>query len=34
MKDAVLMQHILKLPHGKANLKQLVRELHTKADDR
>ncbi len=34
MKDAVLMQHILKLPHGKANLKQLVRELHTKGDER
>ena len=28
------MQHILKLPHGKANLKQLVRELHTKGDER
>ena len=28
------MQHILKLPHGKANLKQLVRELHVKGDER
>lgn len=34
MKDAVLLQHILKLSHGKANLKQLIRELHVKSDER
>ena len=34
MKDAVLLQHILKLSHGKANLKQLIRELHIKGDER
>ncbi len=34
MKDAALLQHILKLPHAKANLKQLVRELHAKGDER
>jgi len=34
MKDGVLLQHILKLPHGKANLKQLARELHTKGTER
>ena len=34
MKDAVLLQHILKLPHGKANLKQLTRELHVRGEER
>ncbi len=34
MKDAVLLQHILKLPHGKASLKHLVRELHAKGAER
>ncbi|MDQ6678480.1 MAG: VacB/RNase II family 3'-5' exoribonuclease [Acidobacteriota bacterium] len=34
MKDGVLLQHILKLPHGKANLKQLARELHAKGPER
>jgi ribonuclease R len=34
MKDAALLQHILKLPHGKTNLKHLVRELHAKGAER
>jgi ribonuclease R len=34
MKDAALLQHISKLPHGKANLKHLARELHVKGEAR
>ena len=34
MKDAALLQHILKLPHGKASLKHLVRELRAKGAER
>ncbi|MGI8989474.1 MAG: RNB domain-containing ribonuclease, partial [Bryobacteraceae bacterium] len=29
MTDAALLQHILRLPHAKANLKQLIRETHS-----
>src|SRR6185369_12787194 len=34
MDDAALLDHISRLPHAKANFKQLVRELKTKAGDR
>jgi ribonuclease R len=34
MKDAALLQHIFQLPHGKANLKHLVRELRVKGAER
>ncbi len=34
MKDAALLQHISKLPHGKANLKHLVRELRIHGEER
>jgi ribonuclease R len=34
MKDGALLQHISHLPHGKANLKHLVRELRVKGADR
>jgi len=34
MKDGALLQHISQLPHGKANLKHLVRELHVKGAER
>jgi ribonuclease R len=34
MKDGALLQHISHLPHGKANLKHLVRELRVKGPDR
>lgn len=34
MKDDALLQHISQLPHGKANLKHLSRELRVKGDDR
>jgi hypothetical protein len=27
MTEAALLEHISRLPHGKANLKQLIREL-------
>ena len=30
MKDAALLDHIARLPHARANFKQLVRELGTK----
>jgi ribonuclease R len=32
--DAVVLQHIERLPHGRANFKQLLRELKIKADGR
>jgi ribonuclease R len=34
MKDGALLQHISHLPHGKANLKHLVRELRMKGAER
>src|SRR4051812_22030833 len=34
MTDAALLDHITKLPHGRANFKQLVRELGLKGDSR
>jgi ribonuclease R len=34
MKDGALLQHISHLPHGKANLKHLVRELRVKGAER
>jgi hypothetical protein len=34
MRDVNLLQHIAALPHGKANLKHLVRELRVKGEDR
>jgi ribonuclease R len=34
MTDADLLEHIAKLPHARANFKQLVRELGTKAEGR
>jgi ribonuclease R len=34
MKDAALLQHISRLPHGKANLKHLARELRVKGEER
>ncbi|MGH9718667.1 MAG: ribonuclease R family protein [Bryobacteraceae bacterium] len=34
MTEAALLEHILKLPHGRANLKQLVRELGSKGVSR
>jgi len=34
MTDAVLLAHIAKLPHARANFKQLVREMRVKAEER
>jgi ribonuclease R len=34
MKDVALLQHISHLPHGKANLKHLLRELRIKGEER
>ena len=34
MTDAALLAHINRLPHGRANFKQLVRELGTKGPAR
>src|SRR4051812_24418356 len=34
MTDAALLAHITRLPHGRANFKQLVRELGVKGDSR
>src|SRR5271155_5887842 len=34
MKDGALLQHITQLPHGKANLKHLLRELRVKGPER
>src|SRR6202158_1376757 len=34
MTDAGLLAHISRLPHARANFKQLVRELGIKGDDR
>jgi ribonuclease R len=34
MKDSALLHHIAALPHGKANLKHLVRELRVKGEER
>src|SRR5438094_7101050 len=34
MTDSVLLEHIARLPHGRANFKQLVRELGAKGDAR
>jgi ribonuclease R len=34
MKDGALLQHIFQLPHGKANLKHLARELRVKGPER
>jgi ribonuclease R len=34
MKDGALLQHISNLPHGKANLKHLARELRVKGAER
>ena len=33
MRDAELLDHIAKLPHARANFKQLVRELGAKGAD-
>src|SRR5262245_35622951 len=34
MTDAALLDHITRLPHAKANFKQLVRELHARGSGR
>src|SRR4051794_25972850 len=34
MSDAALLAHISRLPHGRANFKQLVRELGSKGSSR
>ena len=34
MTDAALLAHISRLPHARANFKQLVRELGAKGDER
>ena len=34
LNDAALVKHIASLPHGRANFKQLVRELKAKGEDR
>src|ERR1700756_3383229 len=34
MTDAALVDHISRLPHARANFKQLVRELGTRGDQR
>src|SRR5690349_5744046 len=34
MTDAALLQHITRLPHAKANFKQLVRETGAKGENR
>jgi len=34
MTDAALLEHITRLPHGRANFKQLVRELGLRGDSR
>ena len=34
MTDAALLAHIARLPHGRANFKQLVRELGAKGGTR
>src|SRR5438128_6716508 len=34
MNETALIEHIARLPHGKANFKQLVRELHAKGASR
>src|SRR5260370_23775757 len=34
MMDSVLLEHIARLPHGRANFKQLVRELGAKGESR
>ena len=33
LNDAAIVAHISKLPHSRANFKQLVRELGVKADE-
>ena len=33
MTDSALLEHISRLPHARANFKQLVRELGAKGDD-
>lgn len=34
MTDAAVLDHITRLPHGKANFKQLIRELGARGEDR
>src|SRR5579885_213195 len=34
MTDAALLEHISRLPHAKANFKQLVREFHARGSGR
>src|SRR3982074_2063337 len=34
MTDSVLLDHITRLPHARANFKQLVRELGAKGEER